>query len=425
MSRLVLGLVLCSGLSNAKAAILTAVGGAGTILRSTDSGETWTPQSSGTGPWQSAPALKSVDFLGVDNGWAIGDCIGLHPTVRRTVDGGQNWGGVTLPPIVSQPGHCATAVQFANADVGWIIGNPGLVFRTTDGGTTWLQQSNGVPASELYDLDFVDFDNGWIVGNEGQSGLILHTADGGANYSQVSTGTSGIFLGVDFVDANTGWIVGTIGRHTTDGGATWDSQAPGGFRDVHFIDAMTGWVVGENGVISHTSDGGLTWAEQYRSANSSHLMAVDFISPDEGWAVGEAGTILHTVDGGASWVPQVSGTVQTLQDIIAFHEPFEDFDYDGDVDGNDFLKWQTGYGKQSGANHREGDADGDRDVDGDDLSLWQSQFAIAEPSSVSVATIPEPTSITMLLLIVTTAALSRCRVKGSQRHEYSTRGTGS
>ena len=304
------------------ATILTAVGGGGVVLRSLDSGTTWTHQSSNTGPCCGAPALKSLDFLDVDNGWIVGDSIALNPTVRRTVNGGQSWGTVILPPVLSQPGHAATGVQFVNADVGWVMGNPGVILRTTDGGTTWLQQTNGVPSADFFDLDFVDSDNGWIVGHDGR-GLILHTADGGASWStQLSLESSDILLGVDFVDANTGWTVGTNTiRHTTDGGATWDNQVGGYFQDVEFIDAMTGWVVGANGIILHTSDGGVNWTQQ--PTGTTHLLnAVDFISHTEGWAVGglafgSDSVVLHTTDGGQSWVPQATGTDLNLQNIVA------------------------------------------------------------------------------------------------------------
>ena len=308
----------------AHATVLTAVGAAGVVIRSLDGGETWTHQSSNTGPCCTIPNLMDVDFIDVDNGWIVGNPIALDPTVRRTVNGGQSWETVILPPVVSQPGqHGATGVQFVNANTGWIMGNPAVIFHTTDGGTTWLTQTNGVPSADLHDLDFVDTDNGWIVGSEGNRGLILHTADGGANWnSQLLAESSDIFLGVDFVDANTGWTVGTqVIRRTTDGGATWDNQVGGYFRDVEFIDAMTGWVVGKNGIILHTSDGGMNWSEQYRSPESTdHLNAVDFISPDEGWAAGESGIILHTTNGGTTWVPQPITTVQPLSDIVAITE---------------------------------------------------------------------------------------------------------
>ena len=53
---------------------------------------------------------------------------------------------------------------------------------------------------------------------------------------------------------------------------------------------------------------------------------------------------------------------------------FVDYDSDGDVDGVDFLIWQTGYPAASGATKADGDADGDGDVDGVDFFIWQSNY---------------------------------------------------
>ena len=52
-----------------------------------------------------------------------------------------------------------------------------------------------------------------------------------------------------------------------------------------------------------------------------------------------------------------------------------DFDADGDVDGQDLLAWQRGFGTQApNATRASGDADDDLDVDGDDLNVWRQQF---------------------------------------------------
>jgi hypothetical protein len=54
-----------------------------------------------------------------------------------------------------------------------------------------------------------------------------------------------------------------------------------------------------------------------------------------------------------------------------------DFDLDGDVDGDDFLAWQVGFGAQLPTVEvglADGDADLDGDVDGDDFLAWQTTF---------------------------------------------------
>jgi hypothetical protein len=64
-----------------------------------------------------------------------------------------------------------------------------------------------------------------------------------------------------------------------------------------------------------------------------------------------------------------------------------DFDGDGDVDGADFVAWQTNFPKASGATLANGDADGDGDVDGADFVVWQTNFPYPPGG---VAPVPEP-----------------------------------
>jgi hypothetical protein len=51
-----------------------------------------------------------------------------------------------------------------------------------------------------------------------------------------------------------------------------------------------------------------------------------------------------------------------------------DFDGDTDVDGADFVVWQTNFPKTSGATKATGDADNDGDVDGADFITWQTAY---------------------------------------------------
>jgi hypothetical protein len=71
-----------------------------------------------------------------------------------------------------------------------------------------------------------------------------------------------------------------------------------------------------------------------------------------------------------------------------------DFDSDGDVDGADFIVWQTNFPITSGATPSQGDADGDTDVDGADFATWQSSFP-AGPG-LGVSPVPEPAGLSLL-----------------------------
>ena len=88
--------------------------------------------------------------------------------------------------------------------------------------------------------------------------------------------------------------------------------------------------------------------------------------------------------------------------------PEADFDKDGDVDGDDFLIWQTGFGTATGATSNTGDADGDGDVDGDDFLVWQTQFNQFPGTGGGSSAVPEP-SAAVLLTFALGALLARRR----------------
>lgn len=101
------------------------------------------------------------------------------------------------------------------------------------------------------------------------------------------------------------------------------------------------------------------------------------------------------------------GTITLTGQLVATATlPFApgDFDHDGDVDGADFVAWQTNFPKATGATAAQGDADGDNDVDGADFAVWQSQFP--QPPAPGVAPVPEP-GAAMLFLIGAAAFCGR------------------
>ena len=101
-----------------------AVGTAGTVLKTTDRGETWVTQSSGT-----TQALRNVFFLDHQTGWVVGD----GGTVLRTTDGGSSWDA-----SVSEVSTTIRAVFFEDARNGLVLDANGIPSRTSDGGATWI-----------------------------------------------------------------------------------------------------------------------------------------------------------------------------------------------------------------------------------------------------------------------------------------------
>lgn len=64
------------------------VGLDGTILKTTDGGNSWTAQNTGT-----MNSFSSVYFTDADTGYAVGG----SPTILKTTDGGLNWMALSIP----------------------------------------------------------------------------------------------------------------------------------------------------------------------------------------------------------------------------------------------------------------------------------------------------------------------------------------
>jgi hypothetical protein len=88
-----------------------------------------------------------------------------------------------------------------------------------------------------------------------------------------------------------------------------------------------------------------------------------------------------------------------------------DFDSDGDVDGADFVAWQTNFPTATGATLAQGDADSDGDVDGADFVVWQTNFPFTpDPGAVAV---PEPLGVTLMAGL---AAIGLATMPTKRRH---------
>ena len=198
-------------------------------------------------------------------GWESG-------TILHTTNGGETW--------ISQlsNSYALRDVFFTDVNTGTAVGSNGTILRTTDGGASWESQSSGT-TEWLSSVCFTNADTGTVVGglvDAGGTTVILRTVDGGATWSIQSAAVTCGLSDVHFINGNQGTIVGGLGMggdyhgeifHTSDGGLTWEKQIgnyPSGFCSVIFTDAMTGTIVGANGTILHTTNGGggITWVEE-------------------------------------------------------------------------------------------------------------------------------------------------------------------
>ncbi len=275
--------------------------------------------------------------------------VGYNGRILRSEDGGQTWQEVESPAD-----YTLNQVAFVG-DYGWAVGHRGTVIHTRDGGKTWSKQQVETDKT-IFSVSFVDNLHGWASGDES---TLLWTNNGGETWhverievSQVGLSEETslavpdiIYYGIQFVDTQNGWMVGEYGniRHTSDGGKTWDSQhgslldalaQQGGNRDVmtlgawfrvHFTDPTHGILVGAGGAVAVTDNGGQQWrwvSREGQKADLPNLHLYDIDAPGQNGrmvAIGANGLVLTSANNGVDWQPaQVPDGVFTWLNGIDF-----------------------------------------------------------------------------------------------------------
>lgn len=199
------------------------------------------------------------------------------------------------------------SVSFPTTGVGYACSENGLIWKTTDGGTSWVSQSSGV-TYELYSVDFIDASTGWACG---EFGTILKTTDGGDNWAVQSSGTEDDLNGIFFRTSLIGYAVGAGGvlLRSENGGSTWTaatSEATSDFYDVAVLSDGSSTVVaavGANNQIYRSLDDGLTYSRQKTSVSSNWnaISRTHQAGPYATYIVGDAGSIQKTTNNGAGW----------------------------------------------------------------------------------------------------------------------------
>jgi photosystem II stability/assembly factor-like uncharacterized protein len=266
------------------------------IYKSTDAGKTWTHLGLRDG--LQIPAL-AIDPRNPDKVFAavLGHPYGPSEErgLFRSTDGGQNWQKVISKD--ENTGASDVEIDPTNPDVVYagmwearegpwedgneVNGTAGGLFKSTDGGNTWRQLTNGLPKdlSQIY-VTIAASNPKRLYATAGMASGALgvyRSDDGGENWSKTTDDPrpSGRIGGGDLAipradpkNADVIYSASTVTMKSTDGGKTWSGfrGAPGGddYQNlwINPNDPNTILLVSDQGAIV-TVNGGASWSSWY------------------------------------------------------------------------------------------------------------------------------------------------------------------
>jgi len=152
-----------------------------------DGGERWQEISRNMHPQPTA--LHAVACASPEHLWFTGSFFNSEAGILYSPDGGTTWFDRT--PAASG-GRGVGPIDFVDQDTGWALSSR-IMFRTDDGGRSWVAQEFPLPPERVtwHDLEFVDRNHGVavgtrIVGGRAQGGFAIVSADGGRTWHESS-----------------------------------------------------------------------------------------------------------------------------------------------------------------------------------------------------------------------------------------------
>jgi photosystem II stability/assembly factor-like uncharacterized protein len=292
------------------------------IAKTTDAGVTWAYVQIGSYDYTHGICFPA----GNDTGYAT---YGFEPPrLVKTCDGFTTYS--TLGMLNGF--YIVTDIAFSDTRHGWVVGRGGglyggFIFRTTDGGASWMRQDSGYAMGRRWGVCALsDGQTGFACGYES---LVMKTTDGGEHWYGLPSPDVDEVSAVSFPSGpDTGFAVSTDDRiyRTVDGGQTWDSCPGTQYANaMHFPSGTrAGYAVGPSGTLVKTTDAGASWTSLTRYASGTGrnvaLIDVDFPADEAtGFAVGGDGAFIKTTDGGQSWFqPCVFDTFICQWDAVDF-----------------------------------------------------------------------------------------------------------
>lgn len=229
----------------------------GGIWKTTDSGATWTKQTTALFNNASDSFTNIVYFWDANNGFAQGDPEDGYFELYTTTNGGTNWTRVpsaNIPaPLTGEYGYVHNYDTIG--DIIWFGTNKGRIYKSVDKGMNWtVSQSpitdfGGTAVSGSF--SFKDANNGLLV-KKATNPLLYKTINGGTTWTPVTY--TGIMGGSDLAyipgtnavvtvgSTGTGTTTSNFTSYSTNNGTSWTQVMVGiQVATLKFKDATTGF----------------------------------------------------------------------------------------------------------------------------------------------------------------------------------------
>ncbi|MEC4005315.1 T9SS type A sorting domain-containing protein [Flavobacterium sp. SUN052] len=257
--------------------------------------------------------FDDVFFLNENLGWAAN---GYYAAVYKTTDGGATWVQQLNNSILGSS-HYFRNIEFLDENIGFLGTLNGKFYKTIDGGSTWnLVMMSPNPAA-ICGLDCVGTSTVYGCGAYFSPAYIIKSSDSGVTWQYIDMSTYATALvEVLFTDENTGFASGTNSNgavllKTIDGGITWTTVYNGSIAgeyvwklqilasNSNIIFGAIEAVAPNNGKLLKSIDAGVTWIT--KNAPEPEIQAVGFVDENHGWMGGHATGFYETLDGGDTW----------------------------------------------------------------------------------------------------------------------------
>ncbi|QSZ27550.1 S-layer homology domain-containing protein [Aceticella autotrophica] len=194
------------------------------------------------------------------------------------------------------------------------------VYKTTDGGATWISVGSGLPAGkQIYSLAIDPKTNTLYAATNNVIDSVYKITEGGTIWMSVGTGLpSGVWIRYIAIDPETGTVYAGTGNYSgtrgvfkiAAGDSTWSNISSGlpttGVFSLAFNSKTNEVYAGTGSGIYKTTDGGVTWITINNGLPSNKYVNSIEINPVTGtvFAGIKNGTIYNiykTTDGGVNW----------------------------------------------------------------------------------------------------------------------------